>query len=1084
MRCLHCGKRLSLLRKFSDGEFCTAEHRQIFQQQQSDLALARLIESQNRIERPAMPKPAPKPVARPKAAAGEAEQAVPEARPIAEWFKPNGRKVLFVPRTLPFDPKLSSSAPGSNVALQQKGFVAPEGLRLGLELSPLARNGRQAVLNPLFRLGIRLPAGAKPVQPGLEPQAAGLKPLPIETGLSGAVTVCEAPAGHLDSAGAACIPVLLFGTVAPDRQDALAPEPMGLAEALFPLACPIAGPVPARIVSEVELYAAHPMPRQAVMPAIALDRPAEVEAEPLPLSEILFAVALPGVERGLACAVAVPQLDLPRAFGDWGPEEAPGVPVYPLHRVNAALREETGMAAIGLPGAPSVPILTVELELAALVAPQDPALPSWSAAPPEPVMASCKRTARMKVRAVGAAAGTGFEQIAVEALPSERTPGQPHGLTLQGGTDLVHDETLRAIDFCGVLNVARPMPSGSPEVEIEDAAPAPYLPIGMLRPEIPEPVVTVPEVEESFAQQAAEEVDEPVFVRVVRPLIDDSAPDALSGWPEEEFAAELAAQLAMAELAETPAAEPAAAELPVSEELALPQAVEPQVESVPVAALEAQPEETAQETSLPAEAEASVLAMASEAVVETPEVSVAADLVAAVVETEAPEAEAAILPIPVEALVAATEAAMETAEAETAPAPSSEITEQESLPDEAVAYAALAQVEPELAEAQETLAALRAEEPGAAVQELAESVVPEAEQPAPVAEPAGPPECDQLRIFAGRGETGPATKPHYNKGDDHGIWPESLAAEPLRPKSRLMIDQADGSGPRRANAERSAKSPGGLLRFDTRKLPGRRFWAHAPSDLKWVALGLPLILALIVYSFKASPPKSETGRPVADSRSHSVIGSELNSIQKVILDRAAIKLYDDFRGGLGSWHGTEGWAKTWKYGEASFLEPGQLALYSPTVNMRDYTMQFLGQIERRSLNWVFRATDSKNYYAMRIVITKAGPLPQASVVRYAVINGKEVGMKTLPLPFPVHSDTLYLVKMEVRGDSFTTYIQSQVVDNFTDSRLEGGGIGFFSPKGDKSYLRWVEVTHQYDVLGRLCALLAPYNVQAEGRKTE
>jgi hypothetical protein len=28
------------------------------------------------------------------------------------------------------------------------------------------------------------------------------------------------------------------------------------------------------------------------------------------------------------------------------------------------------------------------------------------------------------------------------------------------------------------------------------------------------------------------------------------------------------------------------------------------------------------------------------------------------------------------------------------------------------------------------------------------------------------------------------------------------------------------------------------------------------------------------------------------------------------------------------------------------------------------------------------------------------------------------------------------------------------------------------------------VTHQYDYLGRICALLAPHSVQAEGRRVE
>jgi hypothetical protein len=94
-----------------------------------------------------------------------------------------------------------------------------------------------------------------------------------------------------------------------------------------------------------------------------------------------------------------------------------------------------------------------------------------------------------------------------------------------------------------------------------------------------------------------------------------------------------------------------------------------------------------------------------------------------------------------------------------------------------------------------------------------------------------------------------------------------------------------------------------------------------------------------------------------------------------------------------------------------------------------------------------------------------------------VIDGRERDVKTLPIPFPVQADTLYLVRMEVRGQDFTTYIQNQVVDHFSDPRLQSGGVGFFSPRGDKALLRWVEVSHQYDYLGRLCALLSPYGVQ-------
>jgi len=330
---------------------------------------------------------------------------------------------------------------------------------------------------------------------------------------------------------------------------------------------------------------------------------------------------------------------------------------------------------------------------------------------------------------------------------------------------------------------------------------------------------------------------------------------------------------------------------------------------------------------------------------------------------------------------------------------------------------------------------------------------------------------------------GPDMIPRSSRRDDAGLWVDSIAALPMLRSSRLALDHADGSGPREIRKPENVRKRKALLTFDAARLPGRRFWSHAPADLKWVALGLPLILAIVIYSFKGNVPKIEVGQQVAGV-DKTVLGAQLNSLQKVILNRAAIKRYDDFRGGLGSWQGGPGWSKSWKYGEASFLEPGQLALYTPTLGMSDYTVQFLGQIERRSLNWVFRAKDEKNYYAMRIVITKAGPLPEASVVRYAVINGKEQAMKSLPIPFPVRSDTLYLVRMDVNGNRFTTYIQGGIVDSFEDDRLETGGVGFYSPRGDRSFLRWVEVTHQYDYLGRLCALLAPYNVQGDGRKTE
>ncbi len=306
--------------------------------------------------------------------------------------------------------------------------------------------------------------------------------------------------------------------------------------------------------------------------------------------------------------------------------------------------------------------------------------------------------------------------------------------------------------------------------------------------------------------------------------------------------------------------------------------------------------------------------------------------------------------------------------------------------------------------------------------------------------------------------------------------------QPLIPVCHLTIDQADGSGPRSSWTPEKRVFAGDRLTNRLKQLPGSRFWMHAPADLKWVALGLPLLVVLVVTSFRPSSAPQVEKQKSEPSASYSAIGGELNTIQQVLLRRAAVKLYDDFRGGLGAWSGNDGWSKSWKYGEAGFLEPGQLAIYAPTVRMQNYTLQFLGQIEKRSLNWVFRAANPKNYYSMRIVIQRAGPMPEAALIRSTVIDGKETGVKSLPIPFPVQPDTMYLVRMTVAGADFTTYIQDQVVDSFHDERLVQGGVGFYGAKGDTGRLRWVEVTHQYDFLGRLCAMLAPYDVTTQGPK--
>ncbi len=191
-------------------------------------------------------------------------------------------------------------------------------------------------------------------------------------------------------------------------------------------------------------------------------------------------------------------------------------------------------------------------------------------------------------------------------------------------------------------------------------------------------------------------------------------------------------------------------------------------------------------------------------------------------------------------------------------------------------------------------------------------------------------------------------------------------------------------------------------------------------------------------------------------------------------ERAAVAITDDFRNGLADWQGAGDWARSWSYDASGFVRTGALALMAPSRDLTDYRMEFLGQIERRGMGWVVRAADLRNYYALKlVVVTGDGPVPQVALIRYPVINGAAGAASQQLLGLDGRPDSVYRVQTEVREDYFAVSIQGKIVDSWTDARLKRGGIGLFSGKGELSRVRWVGLWHQYDTLGRLCALLAP-----------
>jgi hypothetical protein len=150
-----------------------------------------------------------------------------------------------------------------------------------------------------------------------------------------------------------------------------------------------------------------------------------------------------------------------------------------------------------------------------------------------------------------------------------------------------------------------------------------------------------------------------------------------------------------------------------------------------------------------------------------------------------------------------------------------------------------------------------------------------------------------------------------------------------------------------------------------------------------------------------------------------------------------------------------------------------LALFRPSLDYRNYRMEFFGQIEHRGMSWAVRARDAKNYYAMKFTVMEPGLRPVIALEHYPVMEGRKGYRVRIPLPEVMfHNKTPYRVEVAVKGNRITTSIEGQEVDSWTDEMLPKGGVGFFAEGGERARIYWMKVSKNEDLLGRICAYLS------------
>lgn len=227
-----------------------------------------------------------------------------------------------------------------------------------------------------------------------------------------------------------------------------------------------------------------------------------------------------------------------------------------------------------------------------------------------------------------------------------------------------------------------------------------------------------------------------------------------------------------------------------------------------------------------------------------------------------------------------------------------------------------------------------------------------------------------------------------------------------------------------------------------------------------------LVLALSQFPMRSAGPKAIS--PLPDTNPHPNQGGFGQLIGNLIQNNTSGTLRDDFHGGLSGWEGFRSVSSDWNM-QGGEVRPASLRLWKPSTSLANYELEFMGQIDHKSMDWAFRAADLHNYYATKLVMTRPGPLPNAGLVRFVVLDGRERERVELPLPLTLERGVDYKVRVSVRGNRFLTSVNGQLISSWMDSSISRGGVGFFSEDGESSVLKWVSVSERDSFIARIAS---------------
>lgn len=132
-----------------------------------------------------------------------------------------------------------------------------------------------------------------------------------------------------------------------------------------------------------------------------------------------------------------------------------------------------------------------------------------------------------------------------------------------------------------------------------------------------------------------------------------------------------------------------------------------------------------------------------------------------------------------------------------------------------------------------------------------------------------------------------------------------------------------------------------------------------------------------------------------------------------------------------------------------------LRTFVHSAGRSDYLFEFTGRIEEAAMSWVFRVKDVHNYYCLRLQTVDG----VQQLATFAVVKGKEEAHRTVDLGAPLPAGKPIDVRLDVRGNSFSSWINGKPVDRWVDKRLKSGPAGLATEFGERAVITALKVTY-------------------------